>query len=158
MEKIKIRKATLKDLKIIQELNHKLCKEENKQFDITVNPDFPVTKEGEEYFKIRIEKDDGCALIASDGEKIIGYLVGGILKPESYRILSEIAELGDMFVLEEYRNKSVGTKLHSSFIDWCGKKGIKRIRVVASAKNLKAINFYKKNKFKEYDLVLERDL
>jgi GNAT superfamily N-acetyltransferase len=158
MEKIEIREATINDLKDVQKLNRELCKKENKEFDSTINPNFSLIEEGEKHFRSRIEKNKGCILIALDKNKIIGYLSGGILKPEAYRTILEIAELGSIFVLEEYRNKGVGTKLHSSFIDWCSKKGIKRIKVTASAKNFQAINFDKKNKFKEYDVVLETEL
>lgn len=157
MEKIEIREATIRDLKDIQKLNHELCEKENREFDSTINPDFSLTEKGEKHFRLRIEKNKGCILIALDRDKIIGYLSGGVSKPEAYRKIPKIAELGSVFILEEYRNKGVGTKLHSSFIDWCSKKGMKRIRVVASAKNFKAINFYKKNKFKEYNVVLETE-
>ena len=60
MENIKIRKASLKDLKIIQELNHKLCKKENEEFDSTINPNFSVSKEGEKHFRLRIKKNKSC--------------------------------------------------------------------------------------------------
>ena len=54
-------------------------------------------------------------------------------------------------------NKGVGKKLHKFFIDWCNEKNTNRKRVVVSSGNIRAINFYKKNKFKEYDLVLESE-
>lgn len=154
---IKIRKTTIKDLEDIQELNHKLCEKENMEFDSTINPNFSSSKEGEQHFRRCLIDKNKCVLIALDGKKTLGYLSGGISKPEDYRKLSKIGVLGSIFVLEEYRKKGVGTKLHNSFISWCNKKRVDRIRVVASAKNFKAINFYKKNKFKEYNVILETE-
>ena len=86
------------------------------------------------------------------------FLSGKIFKADIYRNISQIVELESIFVLEDYRNKSIGTKLYDSFIEWCKKKGVKRISVYVSFENKKAVNFYKSNKFKDYDLVLEREL
>ncbi len=44
--KIKIQSATLKNLKDIQDLNHQLCIKEHKEFDSTINKDFPVQPAG----------------------------------------------------------------------------------------------------------------
>ena len=53
---VKIQFATIKNLRDIQDLNHQLCIKENKEFDATINPDYPVQKQGEEYFKDRNPK------------------------------------------------------------------------------------------------------
>lgn len=157
MEKeIKIRVATIGNLKDIQELNHQLCIKENKEFDSTINKDYPIQKEGKEYFKERIE--NGCALVAEVDNKIVGYLVGGMSEISDYRNVSKMAEAENMYVLEEYRSLGIGGKLFQKFVDWCKTRGVERIRAVASVKNTRAIEFYKKEGFETYDIVLERKL
>lgn len=148
--------ATIGNLKDIQELNHQLCVKENKEFDLTINEDYPIQKAGEEYFKERIE--NGCALVAEVDNKIVGYLVGGMSEISDYRNVSKIAEAENMYVLEEYRSLGIGGKLFQKFVDWCKTRGVEIIKVVASAKNTKAIEFYKKEGFETYDIVLERKL
>ena len=63
-----------------------------------------------------------------------------------------------MFILEEFRERGVGKKLMEGFIDWCKKKGVKRIKLVASIQNSKAIKFYHKLGFDNYTLNLEKTL
>lgn len=151
-----IKVATIDNLKDIQELNHQLCIKENKEFDPTINEDYPIQKEGKEYFKERIE--NGCALVAEVGNKIVGYLVGGMSEISDYRNVSKMAEAENMYVLEEYRSFGIGGKLFQRFVDWCKIREVERIRVFASAKNTKAIEFYKKEGFETCEIVLERKL
>ena len=88
--------------------------------------------------------------------KIVGYIVGGITKAENYRKLPKTAELENMLVLKEYRNKGIGKALYESFAKWCKEKKVKIERVLATAQNAKAIKFYKSHGFKEYSVILER--
>ncbi len=49
-----------------------------------------------------------------------------------------------MYVLDDCRGKGTGSKLIVAFTDWCKTKDVKRLRVIASAMNIRAIEFYKK--------------
>lgn len=148
----------MENLKDIQELNHMLFEKEHEEYDKLLNCNWTLSKEGEEYYKGRISKDDECAFIAVEGKKVIGYLVGSLTEGEDYRNLPKVAELDNTFVLKEYRKLGVGTKLHQEFIKWCKSKKVEIIKVQATAQNDKAINFYRKNGFKDYTRVLEHKL
>ncbi|MFA5029774.1 MAG: GNAT family N-acetyltransferase [Patescibacteria group bacterium] len=154
--KPKIKFATLKDFKDIQDLNHRLCLKEYAEFDQTIDKDYSLSDPSEKYFKKRIRS--GCALVAVLENKVIGYLVGGIVEAEEYRTISKLAEAENMFVLEKFRSLGIGGKLFKEFIKWCRLKKAKRVRVVASAQNFRAIRFYRREGFKDYDLVLERNI
>ncbi|MCD4762088.1 GNAT family N-acetyltransferase [bacterium] len=154
----KIKSATIGDLEEIQKLNLMLFEKEYNEYDKTLNCEWVFANDGERYFKKRIIKDDGCALVAHIDNKMVGYLVGGLQEKESYRVLPALAELENMFVLDDCRSKGVGSKLFRAFTDWCKSKDVKRLRVVASAMNVRAIEFYKKNNLVEYDLILETDI
>ena len=67
-------------------------------------------------------------------------------------------QLKNMFVLEEYRGKGIGTELINKFIEWCKERGTKRIRIVASVQNKKAIELYRKLGFNDYNLILENEI
>jgi len=155
---VKIQPASIDNLIDIQELNRKLCTKEYKEFDPTINKDYPIQEEGEAYFKERILQDGGCALVAIVDNKVAGYLVGAIIEPESYRNVAKIAEAENMFVLEEFRGLGIGAKLLQEFFTWCKSKDVKRIRTIASAQNARAIEFYKRAGFLDYDLILEKEL
>ena len=153
---IKIQSATLKNLKDIQNLNHQLCIKENKEFDATINKDYPIQKSGEKYFKERIKKD--FAWVAIINGKVVGYLVGAVIGIEEYRNVSKLAEAENGFVIEEYRSKGIGTRLLQEFVKWSKSNGAKRIRAVASAQNARAVELYRREGFKDYNLTLEKEI
>ena len=158
MNEINIRRATIGDLKIIQELNHKLCLKENHEYDSTINPDYPFSKSGEDYFRSRIESTDALALIAEENGNIVGYLVGALIATEDYRIPIKIAEAENAYVDEVFRSRGIGGRLAQEFEEWCRNNGAQRIRYVASAANAKAIKFYKAHGAEEISLTLEKEI
>ena len=63
-----------------------------------------------------------------------------------------------MFVLPEFRRKGIGTKMFGEFIKWCKKKSVKRVRLVVDARNERALKFDRKLGFKDYSIILEKEL
>ena len=153
-----IKKATIDDLQKVQELNLELFKKEHEEYDSLLDLKWTFGETGTKYYKGRILKDDGCVLVATVENKIVGYLCGGIKKAEEYRNLPIVAELENTLVLEEFRSKGIGKQLFDEFIKWCKNKGVGKVRVEASAQNELAIKFYRTNSFEDYTLVLELDL
>jgi L-amino acid N-acyltransferase YncA len=154
--KITIEKAKLENLKDILKLNQLLCEKEHKEYDKTINKNYPLTKEGKKYFKERITKDDGFAIVAIVNEKIVGYLVGALSKTEDYRYKIKMAEVENTFVLKDFRKKGIGGRLFNEFSKWCKNKKVNRIRAVISSHNNVSISFHKRKGFKDYDIVLEK--
>ncbi len=159
MNEINIRKATLEDLGEIQNLNHELCIKENKEFDPTINTEYSLSESGKKYFKWRIEGQDSITLIAEDsvGNKI-GYLVGAIIETYDYSTVKIMSEVENMYIKDTSRDKGIGSELIKYFEDWCQKRGVQRIRYVASIENIDAIRFYKKHGAFEVSVTLEKDL
>lgn len=155
---IKIRPAIIGDLKKIQDLNLRLFVKESEEYDDTLDCNWPFSQEGAEYFGKRIREDDGCLFVATINDGLVAYLTGGFPEPETFRVLPKMAELENMFVLDEYREQGIGTRLVAAFTDWCQKNGAGRLKVMASAQNTEGIGFYKKHGFSDYNLILERDL
>jgi ribosomal protein S18 acetylase RimI-like enzyme len=153
-----IKKANINNLKDIQNLNLMLFEKEYKEFDNTLDCKWSKSKESKKYFTKRITDNDGCAYVAYDDDKLVGYLVGGLSEMSSYRTPTKFAELENMFILNEHRGHGIGTELYNKFLKWCKSKKIKKIRVIASAQNMNTIKFYKKNGFFEYDLILEQNI
>ena len=153
---ITIRKANIVDLKTIQTLNLKLFEKENKEFDESLDVKWTFSEEGTKYFLDRITR--GFAIIAESNNAPVGYLVGGEAESPSYRTIEKIAEIDNMFVLEEFRQKGIGKKLFDAFLEWCRKNGYQKLKVEASAKNKGAIGFYKKLGFSDYTVSLEKDI
>jgi len=153
-----IKEATLDDLESIILLNQKLCEKEHCEFDKTIDSDYPASKAGRKYFSERLKNDMSLKLVAENQGKIIGYFIGALIEPEDYRTIERLGEGENMFIEPEYRNKGIGTEFMKRFETWCKEKGVNRLRHVVSAKNIRAKRLYEKLGFKEYDIVLEKDI
>ena len=155
MDNINIRKANMADLFEIQKLNKELFELEFNNFDSSLIVDWPLTQEGKEYFEDAIKND--IVLVACVDGKIVGYLAGTLNSQFSYNNIAQ-AELDNMCIMNEYRKLGIGTKLFEEFKKICKENGINEIKVVASYNNINAIEFYKRNGFKEAELTLKQNI
>jgi len=152
MHKISIRKATIDDLTSIQELNNSLFDLEVKNFDDSLKQGWPFEKEGKVYFEDMIKNE--IVFVAEVEEVVVGYLAGSICEQISY-ITETFAELDNMCINEEHRRFGIGTLLINEFKKYCKEINIQNIKVTASAKNSRAIQFYMKNGFEDYNITLK---
>lgn len=154
MENIIIRKAKIEDLSIIQDLNHKLFENEEKWHPTYVGS-WPYSEKGIQFFTERINELTGVIFVAEQEGKIIGYLCGGWFRSYAFRKETSFVDLDNMYVLEEYRSKGVGSILITEFINWAKSKNIEIIRVDSVYENERAINFYTNKGFKKHSVLLE---
>jgi ribosomal protein S18 acetylase RimI-like enzyme len=154
---IEIRKATQKDFETIQNLTKKLNIDQYKKYDTTINPDFAFTSGGKTYLK-KILDSNGVIFLAEKDSISVGFIVVSIETVGNFRTLDAYSEIDLMYVDKLYRNQGIGHQLIVSVEKWSQSQDILHMRVVASASNKKAIALYKKHSFKEYDLILEKEL
>lgn len=154
MNKIIVRKSSIKDLNDVIRLNLDLFKKEYKEFDKSLDMKWPHSRNGKSYFSLRASGNDGFCVVAENNKKIIGYLCGG-LRGCGYREKANYAELENMLVDKKFRGKGVGTMLANEFLAWCKDNKVKYISVTASAQNTPTIEFYRKLGFRDYGLTLE---
>lgn len=152
MKKVIIRKANLEDLTSIQKLNNNLFDLEFNNFDDTLKLGWALEKDGKEYFEDMIKNE--IVFVAQIEDKIVGYLAGSICESISY-ITESFAELDNMCIDDEYRRFGIGTLLMNEFKKYCKEKNMQNIKVTASAKNSRAIQFYMKNGFEDYNITLK---
>lgn len=152
---MEIRKAILKDLEYIQQLNNKLFDLEIKCFDPSLKKDWAILEEGKAYFTDMIENN--IVFVAITQNQIVGYLAGTLNTQNGTGTIT-VAELDNMYIDENCRNSGIGSKLIYKFKEVCLENNIKRIIVTASAKNHDAIKFYMKNGFDEHNVTLKVDL
>ena len=148
MENLIIRRATLKDLVIVQKLNNELFDLELKNYDTTLVKDWAISNEGKEYFEDLIKNH--FVVVALLENQIVGYLAGTINEKGSYESI-QYGEINNMFIKDSCRGYGVGKALVNDFKLYCKNNGINDLMVTASAKNKNAVNFYKKNGFEEFN-------
>lgn len=150
-----IKKATIENLEDILKLNNQLFELEYNNFDSSLKVGWPFEKEGIEYFSDML--NNHIVFIALVDNVIVGYLAGSINVQLPY-VEKLVAELENMFILEDYRKYGIGTKLVNEFKNYCLENGMNEIKVTASAKNSNAINFYKKNGFDDFEVTFKMTL
>ncbi len=155
MESLTIRKADLKDLEIIQNLNNELFDLELKKYDTTLVKDWAISSDGKEYFEDLIKNHFVVVVLLNN--QVIGYLAGTINEKGSYENI-QYGEINNMFIKDSCRGYGVGKALVNEFKLHCKNNGINDLIVTASAKNKNAINFYKKNGFEDFNLTLTMNI
>ena len=151
MEDITIRCASLNDIELIQKLNYKLFELEKENFDSTLILDWPLSEEGKKYFEELINNE--YVIVAIKGEDVIGYFAGSINEKGSYELI-QYGEINNMLVDDKYRGLGIGKQLINKFKEYCKDKNITNLKVVTSAKNKNAIEFYRKQGFNDFDITL----
>lgn len=151
MSNIVIKKAEIENLEDIQFLNNRLFEYEYEGWDKDLKLGWSFDEAGKNYFIDIINNQ--IVYLAFDNGKPIGYLAGNTKAENAYLII-KVAEIDNMFVDNDYRGKNIGSMLIDKFKEYCIDKGITTFKVNASAPNTKAIEFYKKNGFKEHDITL----
>ena len=156
-ENTTIRRATLEDLKTIQQFGYELLDYERRNWDPTLDINWPFSKEGEQKYRAAIT--DKYTIIAEKDKKPIGYLIGKIvdIAPGSARPIKQ-AYLENIFVLDSARKSGVGVKLIAEFKDYCKKEGVSRINVNVLAANTNAVDFYQKVGFSPRSLSLSQEI
>lgn len=153
---IRIRRAREDELKVVQDMNHKLFVHDNKYFN-DLNLQWPYQEKGTEYFKNKINNTKGVCIVAEVEGVVVGYLAGSTFDAGT-AYLAKRAELDNMFVEEEYRMSGVGKELVEEFKKWCQENGVEKMFVNAYSPNTRAIAFYQKSGFEEYSTTLYQDI
>ncbi len=151
MNTIEIRLATINDLSRIQELNNDLFKLEKENYDPTLVLDWPLSADGKEYFEDLILNH--YVIVATINNNVVAYLAGTINEKGSYEEIA-YGEINNMLVTEQCRGLGIGKQLIDEFKEYCKRNNINNLKVEASAKNLNAISFYKKNGFEDFNVTL----
>jgi ribosomal protein S18 acetylase RimI-like enzyme len=152
---MKIRRAVMSDLGPIRELNAELFRLESLHDD-SLDMRWPMDARGEEYFAERIEGPDHAVFVAEHEGSIVGYIAGGMIKPETWRNVTRMAEVGDICVAEDCRGQGVGSKLLHAFFTWCEEHDVQRVSLEASVPNEDAIRLYERLGFHKYSLTMEK--
>ena len=154
---MRIRKATIEDLKDIQRLDGLLDKESYK-LDKTTNIKWSVSKEAVKYYKKAIKNSRFLVLLSKKESKIIGYLVAEKKKDPGWRKDVKLTYLEGIFIEKPYRNKGIGQKMLFELTKWAKKENSNRIQLDALTKNKRAIKFYNKLGFFDYEILLEKKI
>jgi len=113
-------------------------------------------KESTKDFLRIFRKNKNLIWIAEDKNRIIGFLYGDILFKKGILKSNRGLELANTYVLKEYRNKGIGTKLTKTFLNSWKKSNYKS--VFSFATNKMALSMLENLGFKKNVYYLEKKL
>lgn len=119
---------------------------------------FSKYKELDKYTKDQLKDKNVKMLVAEDNGKIIGRIVGVIIKAPSYITPKKIGNIDDTFIKENYRQKGIGEKLLKELLKWFKDKNIKHIELSVDARNKIGVNAWRKFGFYDYIIEMRKDL
>lgn len=86
-----------------------------------------------------------------DGTRIIGYLKVNTGEAQTEKSLNNALEIERIYLQSNYQRKGLGKRLFEKAIDIAKQEKIETVWLGVWEENLKAIKFYKKNGFIEFD-------
>jgi GNAT superfamily N-acetyltransferase len=113
---------------------------------------------GAAYFADLLTNPEAIPLLARDGERALGHLVGRVLEPDTLRPGTRVAVLESMRVVPEARGRGVGGRLVAAFFDWARECGAVRASVTAYTANEGAQRFYARHGFVPASVTLRATL
>jgi GNAT superfamily N-acetyltransferase len=159
------RPATAADIPALLDLADALVAHD-RQFDPSLDPAYNRSPEGIAWLREAIADSEALVLVidgdaTGDGAAtggLRGMLFGRIEQPEPWRNTGgPLAELEMLCVIPTGRGRGVGKLLVGAFSAWARKRGAVRLWARVSAENTRAIAFYQRELFQNYDVILERN-
>lgn len=88
-------------------------------------------------------------LVAVEDDQIVGYMTGHIRKKVPIYQIEEVGQIGDNFVLPQYRRRGIFTQLLKAMLEWMRNQGIKHVEHPIAVKNAVGRIAWKKRGFED---------
>jgi ribosomal protein S18 acetylase RimI-like enzyme len=152
MSNIEIRKVTTNDLEELQKIARLTFYETFASGNTEENMN-KYLDEAFSFTKLTTELSDNNAefYFATIDNKVIGYLKLNFGQSQTELQDNKAVEIERIYVLKEYHGKGVGQLLYDQAIKIARQKNAHYVWLGVWEKNPRAINFYKKNGFVEFD-------
>lgn len=152
MENIKITKVNLNQIDQLQKIGRKTFEETFSEFNSEENMK-NYLKEGFSIEKLTTELNEkNCEFyFASLSNEIIGYLKINFGDSQTELKDRKALEIERIYVSKEFHGKSVGQLLYDKAIEIAKQKDVEYVWLGVWEENPRAIRFYKKNGFVEFD-------
>lgn len=152
METIRIERVTLNEIEQLQQIGRQTFSETFSSGNTEENM-ATYLREGFSIEKLMSELNDENAEVyfAMLRDKVIGYLKVNFGKSQTELQDDKALEIERIYVLKEFHGKQVGQVLYGKAMEIAKLKNANYIWLGVWEENPRAINFYKKNSFVEFD-------
>ena len=152
MENIITRRITLDDLEKLQNIGRKTFEETFSESNSEENMR-NYLEEGfsKEKLTAELKNKDSEFYFATLKDEVIGYLKVNFGESQTELKDSKALEIERIYVSKEFHGKSIGQILYDKAIEIAKQKGSEYVWLGVWEENPRAISFYKKNGFVEFD-------
>jgi GNAT superfamily N-acetyltransferase len=154
---IRIDTATARDIEDIVASAGALVADDAARYDPATTNLGWAAAHGPAYASALLAGEDNLVLLARDGDRAVGHLVGRLHRGNSLHPVV-VAELESIYVHADHRDGGVGSRLVAAFADWAAARGAGRLSVTAYAANEGARRFYARHGFAPRSVILDRDV
>ena len=154
---MRIRKATIKDIKILVDFWYEEEKL-HKKFDAHAKLRSNAKNRIYNFLKINIKKPNYAAFIAEDKNEIIGVLQGQIKKWYFLHDMGEYGYYSTIFIKRVYRKRGVAKMLFKRMASWFKSKKIRVVALLVHSKNKVALKAWKNLGFRERLKWMDREI
>lgn len=152
MEKIEIKKVTLNDIEPLQKIGRQTFFETFHESNTEEN----MKKYLEDGFSVdalteELTNEDSAFYFALDNDEVIGYLKLNTGAAQTEAQDKKSLEIERIYVLQDYHGKKIGQILYEKAIKTAMDMEADYVWLGVWEENLRAIKFYKKNGFVEFD-------
>lgn len=152
MKKIDIREVTIDDIVELQKISRQTFHETfaalNTEENMSkyLNDELSIEKLGNE-----MRNPDSRFYFAVYNDRVIGYLKLNFASAQTELKDSRALEIERIYVLKEFQGRHIGQLLYEKAIQVARDNKAEYVWLGVWEENMKAINFYKKNGFTEFD-------
>jgi len=144
-----IREANKDDIKILDEYVTNFVRDEAIMYEENNKSDLIISG----YSERRLNDKDVIIFVDVEDDKIVGFINGSFMRGNSVKKTDEV-KIDMLYVIEEYRNKGIGSKLIDAFVNSCKDRGVKYLRIDNFIANEGASRLYERLGFTPH--ILER--
>lgn len=152
MDNVKIRKALLSDIDQLQKIGRQTFEETFSESNSEANmKNYLENGFSKEKINTELNDENSEFHFATLDDKVIGYLKINFGASQTELKDNNALEIERIYVLKEFHGKSIGQLLYNKAIQTAKQKNVEYVWLGVWEKNPRAIRFYKKNGFIEFD-------
>ena len=152
-----IRQATDSDFHALMDLKM-LCKEEEFRLSANLRPPHETREHYARYLRQHLEGSGSAVFVALDDGRLVAMIQAKIYQAIPVMKVAQTGYISNLYVLEPYRRKGIGTQLVERAVGWLRERGAGVVSLEIHVANRAAIDLYRKAGFEDYTVKLSRRL
>ena len=152
-----IREAADSDFDSLLELKM-LCKEDEFGRSSALKPPSETQEHYARYLRQHLAGGNSAVFVALGDGRVVAMIQVKIIKSLPLMRLPQTGYISNLYVLEPFRGKGVGTQLVERAMHWLRERGVRLVSLELHAGNRAAIKLYRKLGFEDYTVKMSRRL